>query len=131
MLTLPPPTSCGVAKALKVQANAVVKPATMPGAGQRQRHGQEHADRPGAEALGGLLVVRVDMGERGGQHDHHDRQRHMHERDGDAGDGEQQLQRLVDDAELEQHRVDEAVIAEHDDPGIGAHHLAQEQRRDA
>ena len=31
MLTLPPPISCGVANALKVQANAVVTPAMMPG----------------------------------------------------------------------------------------------------
>ena len=63
MLTLPPPISCGVAKALKVQANAVVTPATMPGARQRQRDRKEHAHRAGAEALGGLLVIRVDMGD--------------------------------------------------------------------
>ena len=31
MFTCPPPISCGVAKALKVQANAVVTPAMMPG----------------------------------------------------------------------------------------------------
>ena len=31
MLTRPPPISCGVAKALKVQAKAVVTPATTPG----------------------------------------------------------------------------------------------------
>ena len=100
MLTLPPPISCGVAKALKVQANAVVTPATMPGIGERQRHREEDADRPGAQALGGLLVVGVDVRQRRGQHDDHQRQRHMHERDGDAGDGEQQLQRLGDDPEL-------------------------------
>src|SRR5258707_12767958 len=32
MFTLPPPTNCGVAKALKVQEKAVVKPAMIPGA---------------------------------------------------------------------------------------------------
>ncbi len=31
MLTRPPPISCGVAKAEKVQANAVVTPAMTPG----------------------------------------------------------------------------------------------------
>jgi len=31
VLTRPPPINCGVAKALNVQANAVEKPATIPG----------------------------------------------------------------------------------------------------
>ena len=43
---------------------------------------------------------------------------------------EHQLQRPVDQPGLEQQRVHEAVVAEHDDPRIGAHHLAEEQRRD-
>ena len=99
MLTLPPPTSCGVAKALKVQAKAVVSAGDDAGRRQRQRHGEKDAHRPGAEAFGRLLVVRVDMRDRRRQHDHHDRQRHMHQRDGDAGHREQKLQRLRDDAE--------------------------------
>ena len=97
---------------------------------QRQRHGEEGADRPGAEARGGPLVVAVDVGQRRRQHDHHDRQGDVHERDDDAERREHELHRLLDQPGLEQHRVDEAVVAEHDDPGIGAHHLAEEQRRD-
>jgi hypothetical protein len=44
--------------------------------------------------------------------------------------GEHELQGLLDQAGLEQHRVQKSVIAKHDDPRIGAHHLAEEQRRD-
>ena len=130
MLTLPPPISCGVAKALKVQANAVVTPATMPGTDSGSVTVRKTRIGPAPRRARGLLVVAVDVGERGRQHDHHDRQRHMHERDDHAEGGEHQLQRLLDQAGLEQHRVDEAVVAEHDDPGIGAHHLAEEQRGD-
>ena len=129
MLTLPPPTSCGVAKALKVQAKAVVEPGNDARAGQRQRHREKDADRAGAEAFGRLFVRGVDMGDGGGQHHDHDRQRDMDERDGHAGHREQKLDRLRDDAKLHQHGVDEAVIAEHHDPGIGPHHLAEEQGR--
>ena len=54
----------------------------------------------------------------------------MDERGDDAELGEHELHGRIDQPEPEQHRVEEAVIAEHDDPGIGAHHLAEEQRRD-
>ena len=84
MLTWPPPISCGVANALKVQANAVVTPGDDAGRRERQRHRQKGADRPGAEARGRLLIVAVDMRERRRQHDHHHRQRDMHERGDDA-----------------------------------------------
>ena len=50
MLTRPPPIICGVANALKVQAKAVGDAGNDAGHGQRQRHGQEGAHRPGAEA---------------------------------------------------------------------------------
>ena len=42
---------------------------------------------------------------------------------------EHELQRRSMMPSLQQHRIDEAVVAEHHDPRIGPHHLAQEQRR--
>ena len=48
----------------------------------------------------------------------------------DAECREHELHRLRDQAEFQQHRIDEAVVAQHDDPGIGAHHFAKEERRD-
>ncbi|MNV71492.1 hypothetical protein D3C71_1645140 [compost metagenome] len=43
---------------------------------------------------------------------------------------EHQRKRRIDQAQLEQHRIDEARAAQHNDPGIGAHDFAQEERRD-
>ena len=46
--TLPPPITCGVAKAEKVQAKAVVKPATRPGveSGSRMRQKNPRREAP-------------------------------------------------------------------------------------
>ena len=130
MLTRPPPISCGVAKALNVQAKAVVTPATTPGIDNGSVMVRKVADRPGAEAVGRPLESRSICDSAGRQHDHHHRHGHMDKGDHHAEGGEHELDRLVDQAETAQHRIDEAVIAEHDDPGIGAHDFAEEQRRD-
>ena len=61
------------------------------------------------KALGGALVIRIDVG----------RQGHMLERDHYPEMREYHLQGSLDQAELQQDGIDEAVIAEHDNPGIG------------
>ena len=55
------------------------------------------------------------MGQARGQHDDHDGQCDMHECDNDAKRREHKLRRLLDQTELAQHRIDEAIIAEHND----------------
>ncbi|KAG1245944.1 hypothetical protein G6F65_020955 [Rhizopus arrhizus] len=85
---------------------------------QGKRDGQESADRPGAQAFGGFLVIAVDVRDGGSQHQHDHRNGDVHQRHQYAKMAEHQRQRRVDQSQLEQHRIDEARAAQHDDPGI-------------
>ena len=70
---------------------------------------------PGAKAFGRALIVAIDVRQAGGEHDHHHRQRHMHERDHDAEVVNMNCNG-VRSGRPAQQRIDEAVVAEHDDP---------------
>ncbi len=52
----------------------------------------------------------------------------MDQRGDDAEPREHELHGRIDQPGLDQHGVQESVVAEHHDPRIGAHHLAEEQR---
>ncbi|OIQ69605.1 hypothetical protein GALL_487910 [mine drainage metagenome] len=54
----------------------------------------------------------------------------MDKRHDHAECGEHELDWLSNDPEIEQDRIDETVVAENDDPGIGPDHFSKKQRGD-
>ena len=59
-------------------------PATMPGIERGSVTVRKALIGPAPSVIGGSLVVAIDVGQRRGQHDDHDRQRHVDERHDDA-----------------------------------------------
>ena len=102
----------------------------MPGKRQRQDDMQEGAHRPGAEIGGGLAVARAELLQIGEDRQRQQHDEEMHEADdrGDARVGE--LQRLGDQAGAGQRAVDDAVLRQHQQPGVGAHDIGGPERQD-
>jgi hypothetical protein len=95
---------------------------------QRQDDVEEGARRRGAEARRGELDLLGDGGEGRCQHQHGKRQHVLDEAQHDA------RQRVEDgnrgQAECRERAVDEALLAEDDEPAIGADDLADEERQE-
>ena len=109
-----------------------------PGRDQRQQHPPEGRPPAGAEIARGLEHVRVDRLHRGVDRDHGVGQVAGREDDDDRELAEQQrVDRLLDQADVEQRLVDQALAPEQHPPGVDADHRVElvgedeeEQQRD-
>lgn len=84
-------------------------------------HPPEAGERVAAEGNRGAHVARRNALHHAVDRQDHERQHDVHHRDVYAGAVEHQLQRLVDQAELEQRAVDQATRLQQDDPGGDTH----------
>jgi hypothetical protein len=103
----------------------------------RQRDRQERAKRPCAQIRRRLEQRRVVLLEVRVQRQDHERQIRIHDADIHREVGLHQHQWTVDDAEVQQHVVDDAVVVQQPDPGVHAqqergperqHHQHQQHR---
>ena len=104
-------------------------------AGRQRRQGQREVDLPEDRARRRAQRGRclqqpvVDADHRGEQRQHQERQQHVGHADGDAELVVEELHRRIGEAEPLQAAVHQAAIAQHDDPGIGAHQDADPERQ--